>query len=95
MVRLAEAANNKSTRGKCRVAQGAVVNVAIKDHVLIDLVTDEHDVGGFKQVLKGQHIGFAPNGAAWVMGAVDEYCARLGCDGRRNLCKVRRHAARC
>ena len=75
---LAKAADDDAARCQCRVARRAGMWLAVKHHMLIDLVADDDDVGAMQQLLQAQHVGIAPDRAARVVRRVDHdgACAR-------------------
>ena len=56
MVGLAKAGDDEGARSQAGEARGTLVQLAVKHHVLIDLVADQEHVGGGQQFLQAQHV---------------------------------------
>ena len=68
----AKARHDKSTRRETGKARGALVRLAVKHHVLVNLVADQKHLGRREQRLQRLHIGIAPDAAGRVVRAVDD-----------------------
>ena len=94
VVGLAEAADDEGAGRQARKARGALVQLAIKDHVLIHLVADQQHLGRCQQRFQLSHVLSGPHLAAGVVRAVDQDRTGARRDRSGDGVEVRPEAAR-
>jgi len=94
MVGFAKAGDDECACGQAHKLGCAPVLQWRIDHVFIDLVADQHHVGGGQDLLQGQHFIACPDHAAGVVRGVDQDGAGTWTDGGADAVKVGPEAAR-
>ena len=86
---LAKAGHHEGALRQRRVAQHALVRLAVEHHVFVHLVTEQQDVRGRQQGLQLLHLGIGPDAAAGVVRRVDDQQPGAWRDRCGNARKIR------
>ena len=95
VVSLAETGHHEGPLGQAGKGGSADVCLIVEHHVLVDLVSDQQDVGGGQQGLQLQHLFARPDGGTGVVRRVHDDGAGAWRDRRRDEPEIRPEGARC
>ncbi len=83
MVGLAEARHDEAAPRQFRMPRHRLMRLAVVDHVLVDLVRQQQDIGACQQLRQLAHVFLAPDRAGRVVRRVDQDHARARRDRGR------------